>query len=78
MTTERRRQPQTTGIDPWLRNLVLLIALAGWAATVIGYLAMGKLPDAPLLGIPGAVYFALSPSLPGRRRKPAEDGKDAE
>lgn len=71
MTTHRtrRRPPPAPGMAPWLRNLVMLVALAGWAAVVAGYLIQGQLPDAPLLGVPGAVYLALSPSLLRRRRR---------
>lgn len=56
-------------MSPWIRNLVMIVALIGWAATIAGYLVQGKLPDAPLLGVPGAVYLAMSPILPIPRRR---------
>lgn len=82
MTVERRvrrKPPPPTGVPGWIRNLVMLTTLAGWVAVVAGYLAKGQLPDAPLLGVPGAVYLALSPHLLRRQAKgePAEAGDEA-
>lgn len=54
----------------WLKNLVMLVALAGWAAAVIATLAAGALPDPVLLGVPGGLYVALYPPrvrIMGRR-----------
>ncbi len=56
-----------------VRNLVILVVLIGWAATVGATLLKGQLPDAPLLGIPGAVWLALHPPRIGRGEQPAED-----
>lgn len=60
---------------PWLKNLVMLVALGGWAATIAAYLVQGELPDAPLLGVPGAVYLAMSPNLPTIGRKRTKGGE---
>lgn len=58
-------------LPAWVRNLIIITFMIGWAATITAYLLQGKLPDAPLLGVPGAVYLAMSPSLPAiSRRKP--------
>jgi hypothetical protein len=83
MTVERRARrkpsppPPSNGIAPWVRNLVMLTALAGWAAVVAGYLVQGQLPDAPLLGVPGAVYLAMSPQLLRRRPRNEPDSEDS-
>ncbi|MER7280429.1 hypothetical protein ABT369_38930 [Dactylosporangium sp. NPDC000244] len=80
MTVERRarrKPPPPPGLAPWLRNLVMITTLTGWAAVVAGYLAQGKLPDAPLLGIPGAVYLAMSPPTIRRRGKRTDDEDDS-
>ncbi len=74
--TRRRQQQTSNGIAPWVRNLVMLTALAGWAAVIAGYLVKGQLPDAPLLGVPGAVYLAMSPQL--LRRRPRGEAGDEE
>lgn len=62
---------------PWVRNLVTIVALFGWVATIVGYLLQGKLPDAPLLGVPGVVWLAMSPNLSAavakRRTRPNGD-----
>lgn len=76
MTVERkarRKPPPPEGITPWVRNLVLLTAIGGWLAVVAGYLVQGQLPDAPLLGVPGAVYLAMSPPRGLLRRKASAD-----
>ncbi len=72
----RRKAPPSNGIAPWVRNLTMLCALAGWAAVIAGYLVKGQLPDAPLLGVPGAVYLAMSPQL--LRRRPRDEAADEE
>lgn len=46
----------------------MLTVLGVWVVVMAAYLVRGQLPDAPLLGVPGAVYLALSPSLFGRRQ----------
>lgn len=51
----------------WVRNAVMLIVLLVWAAVVITSLARGILPDAITWGVPGALYFALNPTIPLRR-----------
>lgn len=61
-------------LPSWVRNLVILIAMGGWAATIAGYLLQGKLPDAAILGVPGAVYLAMSPNLPSIGRRPKSGG----
>ena len=48
----------------WVRNLVVLVALAGWAVTIGAYIWQGQLPGAPILGVPGAIWLAMSPTLP--------------
>jgi hypothetical protein len=44
-----------------IRNSVVVVVLAVWVVVVVATLLQGKIPDAPLLGIPGAVYLALHP-----------------
>lgn len=76
MTVERRarrRPPPPGGMEPWLRNAVMVVVLVVWAIVVLAYLHAGQLPDAPLLGVPGAVYLALSPNLLRRRAKKSSD-----
>ncbi len=53
-----------------VKNLFLLVVLLGWGATVGTTIAQGKIPDAPLLGIPGAVWLALHPPRIGGRDEP--------
>lgn len=60
---QRAAPAATAGMAPWIRNAVMLVTLTGWAVVIVAYIAQGELPDAPLLGVPGAVYFALSPTL---------------
>lgn len=52
----------------WVKNLVMLTALAGWASAVIATLASGGLPDPVLLGVPGGLYVALNPPKLSWRR----------
>ncbi len=49
-----------------VKNLFLFVVLLGWGATVGTTIAQGQIPDAPLLGIPGAVWLALHPPRIGR------------
>ncbi len=53
-----------------VKNLFLLVVLAGWAATVGTTIAKGGIPDAPLLGVPGAVWLLLHPPRIGGRDEP--------
>lgn len=55
----------------WVRNAVVLVVLGVWAVVVIVSLARGIVPDAITWGVPGAVYFALNPSMPSRSPGPA-------
>lgn len=79
MTRPRRRPPPANhgGMDPWVRNLVMVVTLVMWTVVVGAYLIQGKLPDAPLLGVPGAVYFALSPTLLRRQSSGEQPVVDA-
>lgn len=51
----------------WIRNLTMLAVLAVWSVAIGVYLWRGQLPDAALLGLPGAVYLLLNPPALGRR-----------
>lgn len=76
MTVDRRKRrvpPPPGGMEPWLRNAVMIVTLAVWAVVMLAYLHAGQLPDAALLGVPGAVYLALSPTLLRRRRGKTDD-----
>lgn len=53
---------------PWVRNAVMLIVTVVWAIVVLS--SLPKLPDAITWGVPGAVYFALNPTLPRRTAPP--------
>lgn len=53
-----------------VKNLFLLVVLLGWSATIGTTIVQGKIPDAPLLGIPGAVWLALHPPRLGRSGEP--------
>ncbi|MEU7609561.1 hypothetical protein [Micromonospora sp. NPDC049204] len=56
-------------MSTWVRNLAMLVGLGGWSAVVIAYLFQGKLPDAILMGVPGALVLALAPPISiGRSR----------
>ena len=48
----------------WVKNVVMLTALAGWAAYIGVALYRHEPIEAILWGVPGAIYFALNPSLP--------------
>jgi hypothetical protein len=54
-----------------IRNAVILVVLVVWVAVVGATLLQGKLPDAPLLGVPGAIWLALHPPKIGRSEEPA-------
>ncbi len=54
-----------------IRNAVILVVLAVWVAVVAATLLKGQLPDAPLLGVPGAIWLALPPPKLGRGEGPA-------
>jgi hypothetical protein len=53
-------------VSQWVRNAVMLTVTVVWAAVVITSLVRGILPDAITWGVPGAVYFALNPTIPRR------------
>lgn len=55
-----------------VRNGVILTVLVVWVVVVGATLVQGKLPDAPLLGIPGAVYLALHPPRIGSQQAEPE------
>lgn len=58
-----------------IRNAVILVVLGVWVVVVGFYLYRNQLPDAPLLGIPGAVWLALHPPRIGRgAAEPPADG----
>jgi hypothetical protein len=71
--SRRRRPSKPPGMETWLRNAVMLVSLGVWTIVVAAYLHAGQLPDAVLLGVPGGIYLALSPTLLRRRAKPEED-----
>jgi hypothetical protein len=50
-------------VDDWVRNTVMLTALAVWVVYVAVTLIRGGDIDAIVWGFPGAVYFAMNPSL---------------
>ncbi len=58
-----------------MRTIVLLVVLMVWVVVVGATLVQGKLPDVPLLGIPGGVYLALYPPTFGfgNRAEPPAD-----
>lgn len=59
----------------WVRNAVMMIVVLVWAAVVVTSLVRGVLPDAITWGVPGAVYFALNPTISLRREpKPPTEG----
>lgn len=59
----------------WVRNAVVLVVIAVWAAVVLVSLARGIVPDAITWGVPGGVWLALHPSLPIRRRTGGKEAK---
>jgi hypothetical protein len=59
-------------LSQWVRNAVMLVVLGVWAVVVLhSLLVKGMPPDAVTWGVPGAVYFALNPSLPRRQNNTA-------
>jgi hypothetical protein len=63
-------------VAEWVRNLVMVVVVVVWAAVVVTSLVRGVLPDAITWGVPGAVYFALNPTISLTRRdsKPPAEG----
>jgi hypothetical protein len=55
-----------TATSERIRNAVILVVLTVWVVVIAATLIQGKLPDAPLLGIPGAIWLALHPPKLGR------------
>jgi hypothetical protein len=53
-------------MNDWVKNIVMLTALTAWAAYVGLSLIRGEQVEAVLWGVPGAIYFALNPSIPRR------------
>lgn len=53
-----------------VRNAVILVVLVVWVTVVGATLLKGQLPDAPILGIPGAIWLALHPPRIGRGDDP--------
>lgn len=53
----------------WVKNTVMLVVLGVWVTVVLTSLFRGSAPDPVTWGIPGGVYFALNPSLPGKKAK---------
>lgn len=63
----------------WAKIVTLMIALAGWSATVIATLWQGKIPDLGTLGIPAALILALAPPIRlGRGRAGSEPTDEPE
>lgn len=54
-----------------MKNTVMLAVTGVWAIVVLVSLFRGILPDPVTWGIPGGVYFALNPTLPGKKKDPA-------
>lgn len=52
-------------VADWVRNTVMLTAIAVWAVFVLAATARGQISDIPAIvwGVPGAVYFAMNPTL---------------
>lgn len=59
----------------WIRNLVMIVALGGWTATIVAVLLQGGVPDAVLLGVPGGLYIAIGPGLPALPRRRRANGE---
>lgn len=57
-------------LSNWVRNLVMVVVITVWAVVVLTSLARGTLPDALTWGVPGAIWFALNPTIPRRPRDP--------
>ncbi len=68
MTHRYPDEPGRAGMPQWLRNAVMLVVLTVWAAFMASSLIRGTPVDAIAWGVPGAVYFALQPTWPGRGR----------
>lgn len=49
----------------------MLGVLTVWSIVVLTQLWRGHAPDAVTWGVPGAVWFALNPTMPKRLRPPA-------
>jgi hypothetical protein len=54
----------------WVRNTVMLTAMAIWSIYVTVRLARGQDIEPIVWGLPGAVYFALNPTW----KKGSKDG----
>jgi hypothetical protein len=54
----------------------MLTVTVVWALVVITSLVRGILPDAITWGVPGAVYFALNPTIP-RRSQADQNGRQS-
>ncbi len=63
-------------VSNWVRNLVMVTVTVVWAAVVVVSLIRGTLPDAITWGVPGAIWFALNPSIPRRSTPPSEPHHD--
>jgi hypothetical protein len=50
-------------VADWVRNTVMLTALAIWTVYVVVTLVRGEDIQAIVWGFPGAVYFAMNPTL---------------
>lgn len=59
-------------VADWVRNTVMLTALAIWTIYVIVTLARGEDIDAIVWGFPGAVYFSLNPVW---KKRGSKDGQ---
>lgn len=62
-------------MSQWVRNAVMLTVTVVWAVVVVTSLARGVLPDAITWGVPGAIYFALNPTIPRRTQASDENGR---
>ena len=58
-------------VADWVRNTVMLTALAIWSIYVAVTLIRGNNIEAIVWGFPGAVYFAMNPSW----KKGGRDGQ---
>lgn len=54
----------------WVRAAVMLAVTGVWIIVVLTSLWRGILPDAITWGVPGAVWFALNPTMPKRPARP--------
>lgn len=55
-------------MNDWIKNVVMLTAIAAWAAYIGVSLVRDRQIDAVLWGVPGAIYFALNPSIPKKEK----------